>query len=347
MIAVNALVVEPDAGRQRKISEYLDALPVNIRAVTGAAQAGFAVAERVTQIAIISDRLPNGEAVSLCDVLRLAHQRETLHIILVVETIDEGRLTELLRSTIDDYVVWARGESELRLRMESALHRVNAQSMVTEEREFFRRAVIKEEGLSSRILDANLGLRRQYEDLEQTSRTSPISGLLNFHTMLTLLDVEVERALRSFHPLAGFLIAIDHSATIQETVGLEAMNRIMAGVGSRLAAQLRKYDLAGHYYDGNIFVGLPGTNIDRAFLVANRFIRTGDRARVQTAGMGINVTLSIGVSQYRESESRELWLQRAQSALARAQAHGGAHIQREDGTEDAYASYHIGHTGGG
>jgi diguanylate cyclase (GGDEF)-like protein len=327
MAPVNTLVVEPDKDRSTRILAITRSLKLQARLVESAADAGYAVAEAPTEIVIISDRIEDCER--LCDALRLAHEHETLHVIAIVESVEEGRVESLLAASADDIVDWSRGPAELLLRLRVALRAVQRQHSVADEREFFRRAVQLEEDLASKVLDENMGLKALYEKLQDGSRTTPITGLLNFHTMQNALDAEVERSMRSYHPLAGFLLALDHSESLRTRIGLEAINRVMARVGRELTVQLRKYDVAGHYYDGTIFVGLPGTDLDRAYLVANRVHASTVRAKAQSAGLGGDVTMSIGVAQYRENEPRDTWLDRARKALARAQECGGAHIQRE------------------
>jgi diguanylate cyclase (GGDEF)-like protein len=339
MTPVNVLLVEPDEARCGLIEEMLRLLPLNIRSARDSVDAGFAVAEVPTQIVVVSDTLPDSE--KLCEALRLAHEHETLHLILLVGSIDTQRLDSLLIASIDDYVDWSRGRDELFLRVRVAMRKVLKEHTMADEREYFRRAVRLEETLTSRILDENIGLKRRYEKLEEGSRTTPISGLLNFHTMQEALDAEVERSIRSYHPLAGFLFSVDNSTSLREKVGLEAMNRVMAGLGRALTTQLRKYDVAGHYYDGTIFVGLPGTDLDRAYLVANRVQSTTARTRAQSIGLGSEITMSFGVAQYRESEARDSWLHRAQAALRRAQDCGGAHIQREPKPEEYVSRYEM------
>jgi diguanylate cyclase (GGDEF)-like protein len=306
---------------------------LSVRTAEDSNEAGFAVAEVPTEIVIISGKLPESE--KLCEALRLAHEHETLHLIIILDTINQRQVETLLATSVDDFVDWSRGEQELLLRLRVALRKVTREHAVADEREYFRRAVRLEETLTSRILDENIGLKRRYEKLEEGSRTTPITGLLNFHTMQDALDAEVERSMRSYHPLAGFLLSIDDAGHLRRKLGMEALNRVMAGIGRELTIQLRKYDVAGHYYDGTIFVGLPGTDLDRAYLVANRVQASAGRTQTRTAGISPKVTMSIGVAQYRESEARDTWLHRAQQALSRARGCGGAHIQREPEPEEA------------
>ena len=327
MAPVSTLVVEPDRDRSTRILALARSLKLDVRAVDSAAEAGFAVAEKQTEIVIISDRLVDAQR--LCDALRMAHEHETLHIIMVVDSVEQERVEALLAACVDDFADWSRGPGELLLRLRVALRAVEREHVVNDEREYYRRAVHLEEALASRVLDENIGLKAEYEKLQDGSRTTLITGLLNFHTMQDALDAEVERSMRSYHPLAGFLLALDHSESLRRRIGMEAINRVMARIGRELTAQLRKYDVAGHYYDGTIFVGLPGTDLDRAYLVANRVHSASARVRSESGGPGGEVTMSIGVAQYRENEPRDTWLDRARAALTRAQVCGGAHIQRE------------------
>ncbi len=337
MVPYSILLVSPNAELRHAVENTLIDMPVEIASVESAEQAKQSIPETEPQIAIVSDVLAHDECFNLCEVLRKIHRREPFQIILAVTNVDQDLLERALNGLIDDFYITSSPMIDLKLRVQAAIRRLSDHEVVSEEREYYRRAARQEEELTSKVLDETLALREKIETSQQSSRTDPVTGLLREAVLLEEIDTEVERAVRSLNTLSGFIASVDQSGELRRTHGVEAMNRLMGQLGRGFQRGLRKYDLSGHYGKEEILVVLPGTDLLLGEQVAGRFAGVANGLVSRSPGFAGLVTFSFGVAVFADGESREQWLNRVEASLSRARSLGGGRVETEEQPPNAYA----------
>jgi len=337
VVPYSILLVSPHVELRREVENTLINMPVEIASAQSASEAKHLIPATEPQIAIVSDALDYDECINLCEVLRKIHRREPFQIILAVTDVDQDLLERALNGLIDDFYITSTPAVDLKLRVQAAIRRLSDHQVVSEEREYYRRAARQEEELTSKVLDETLALREKVETSEQSSRTDPVTGLLRESVLLEGVVIEVERAVRSLNMLSGFMAAVDQGGDLRHTHGAEAMNRLMRQLGRAFQHGLRKYDLSGHYGNEVILVALPGTDLVLGEQVADRFAGVLDRLASQSPDFFESVTFSFGVTAFRDGESREQWLTRTEASLSRAQSLGGGRVETDEHMPNAYA----------
>ena len=259
---------------------------------------------------------------------------EPFQIVAIVRSGDESRVA--LDSGADDVLLHPVGIDELRVRIHSAIIRLHNQIRIYGERNFFKRAVKKEEELSSKILDKHIVLKEAFQsieaintELEETNRKlkkvarfDVLSGLLNRLSLFTAMDSEIERAHRMNTFLSGIMMDIDHFKAINDNFGHLHGDRVIAEIGHRLRSLLRKYDLAGRYGGEEFFIILPNTNSQQSKMIAERFRLQLQDNPVRFDTVEMTITASFGVAVYRKEESRESWISRADGNMYNAKQSG-------------------------
>lgn len=162
-------------------------------------------------------------------------------------------------------------------------------------------------------------------EAEKLSRFDALTGVLSRRAILESLDEEVERARRHGHSLTCLMLDLDRFKKLNDThghqFGDEALHRV-AQVVSRLC---RTSDHLGRYGGEEFLIILPETRIDGA-------VRFAERVRLAVAETSLDqheerVTLSIGVSEWRDDESSSTMLVAdADRALLEAKAAGRNHV---------------------
>ncbi|HEQ71553.1 MAG TPA: GGDEF domain-containing protein, partial [Spirochaetia bacterium] len=194
----------------------------------------------------------------------------------------------------------------------------------------------QEEQLSSKILDQNIFLKKAFQavakenkelkklkkELEKIAMYDTLSGLLNRLSLFNRLDIEIERAMRAMFPLSGIMLDIDHFKLINDNFGHQCGDLVIREIGERLRNQLRKYDYAGRYGGEEFFIILPNTNLSQAETIGERFRKEIEKSKFICGDEEIAITVSLGISQYRASESREKWIDRADKAMYKAKQMG-------------------------
>ena len=236
----------------------------------------------------------------------------------------------------DDFVPLPCDPEELAARVRAAVARWQAQAGLIKEREFYRIAVAEEERLSSLVLDQNQSLKAAYEkirqlngelekanrELEQLAAYDALSGLLNRRTLFNRIGVEIERATRMNVPLTGLMVDIDRFKGVNDNYGHPCGDLVIREIGVKLQNRLRKYDFAGRYGGEEFFVLLSNSTEVQAERIGDRFRREMAETRFTCNGESFSVTLSIGVARFRDSDTQESWIERADRALYQAKGAG-------------------------
>jgi diguanylate cyclase (GGDEF)-like protein len=191
------------------------------------------------------------------------------------------------------------------------------------------------------LLQTNRQIQKLNEELDRKSKIDTLTHLYNRGAFFEVLRQELNRTRRTIQRekpdakgVAGetpktfsiMMVDVDHFKHVNDTYGHIAGDRVLVRIGELMkdANILRMEDLAGRFGGEEFIVILANTGIEGAMLPATRLaqrlkqeIFTGDKFEQ------FSVTLSIGISEYSESDgNEELVIQRADEALYYAKNHG-------------------------
>jgi diguanylate cyclase (GGDEF)-like protein len=150
-----------------------------------------------------------------------------------------------------------------------------------------------------------------------------LTGLPNRALILDRIDRMLARARRERTPVAALFLDLDDFKDINDALGHNAGDELLAGVGARLASALREGDTVGRLGGDEFVVLVEGASLaEGAEVVAERILdvlRTP--FKISASDVPLAVTASIGVAEGDRAAPEEL-LQDADIALYRAKAAG-------------------------
>jgi diguanylate cyclase (GGDEF)-like protein len=287
------------------------------------------------------------QGMHLCREFRNLYFERPLEVIALGHQEDIPSIRRALEEGADDFLLLPADEREVELKLLAAVLRLKQQSFLYDEREFYRRAVRKEEELSSKVLDQNVRLRRKYDkieddyraleeansDLERIARFDVLSGLLNRLSLFGMIEVEIDRAQRSSSPLCGIMLDIDCFKRINDTLGHGCGDKVIERLGALLRNSVRKYDHVGRYGGEEFFVVLPATDLYHAEQFAERLREAVNETSVQCEkDPEVRFTISMGVAEYR-GQSRDEWIGQADQAMYLAKKRGRDRTEIYDASE--------------
>ncbi len=168
------------------------------------------------------------------------------------------------------------------------------------------------------------GIAIHNASLYEMATTDMMTTLKIHHFFQALLIEELERARNSGRPLSLIMADIDHFKNFNDTYGHQAGDRIIINVAHVIRESIRQIDTASRYGGEEFAIILPGTDSEEAMLVADR-IRLGvEKEAIDYNGQKLNVTISLGVTEYdmnTDRESKEI-LSRADKALYQSKKNG-------------------------
>ncbi|MBN1649570.1 MAG: diguanylate cyclase [Spirochaetales bacterium] len=323
------LYISRNKALQKKIKSLLSEEEYELYAADSYANAAKVIDQHNIAIVLVKD---NNTA-----YLKIRNQfySRPIQIIYLPDTGED--ISRLLNIGYDDFVKYPFDDLELQFRVKAAFIRYQQQLNIIEERNFFRQAVKKEEALSARILDRHLHLKQAFLDIEQLNeelsqsnerleriaRYDLLSGLLNRMSLFSMIEIEIERSIRTIISLSGMMIDIDNFKKINDDHGHLLGDTAIKIFGEQLRNSLRKYDHPGRYGGEEFFVILPNTDSNQAFHIAERFRETlAETIIAEIEGKNIVITVSIGIAQFRKGEGSKNWISRSDKALYEAKKAG-------------------------
>jgi diguanylate cyclase (GGDEF)-like protein len=159
----------------------------------------------------------------------------------------------------------------------------------------------------------NAGL---FAQLQRSAVTDSLTGAYNTRFFYEVLGRETARADRYCTPLSLLMIDVDTFKRINDTFGHIVGNKVLTEVARTLANTVRNTDFVFRCGGDEFAVILPGTDLDGAMHVAEKILHRVDAGEILTSmGYSGPVTVSIGLSEYRQASHFETLVAEADEAL--------------------------------
>lgn len=166
-------------------------------------------------------------------------------------------------------------------------------------------------------------LKDKNKILQEQSSRDPLTGLYNRRVCKERLDIEFERFKRYHTSFSILFLDIDHFKNVNDTFGHDAGDRALKGIAQCTGDVLRKVDILSRYGGEEFVVILFETDIVRAVTVAEKLRGLIEATQFEYKGKVVPITVSIGVSTVRETDTDpDQVINRADALLYRAKNTG-------------------------
>jgi len=194
-----------------------------------------------------------------------------------------------------------------------------------------RDALLKtnEELLAARqeVLKTNAQLEQRVKErtaaLEKMAIVDPLTDTYRRHHVLTLLDIELKRMMRSQRSLTVAMIDLDDFKEINDGQGHLAGDVVLKNVGALLGEVFRDSDIVGRFGGEEFVILMPECDQAEGLKAVERFFVAlrGKRFDVGSS-TALTVSCSAGLAQASNDLSAEALLDRADQAMYRAKHKG-------------------------
>jgi len=169
-----------------------------------------------------------------------------------------------------------------------------------------------------------LAQKNEIKMLKQQVVRDGMTHLINHQHFLELLSQEISRAERYKHPLSLLMADIDLFKAINDDFGHPAGDRVIKAVAGSLQQEMRESDHVARYGGEEYAIILPDTQIQDAYIVAERIRKTIDSLRIKYEDKLIHFTMSLGIACFQPEEkiASDKLIKRADSALYHAKKQG-------------------------
>jgi diguanylate cyclase (GGDEF)-like protein len=260
------------------------------------------------RIAILDCFMPGLGGLDLCEIIRARDQVQAyVYTILLSAADDRSDVLKGFELGADDYLRKPFDDLELRARLK----------------------------VGERIIRNQEGLAEARAALEFEASHDPLLQLWNRKAILNLLNTELSRAMRSQTPLGIFFIDLDSFKSVNDTYGHLVGDDVLRSAAAKMSSAVREYDHVGRYGGEEFLVVLPNCTSEAAQEIAERVRQHFAAAPIAIGSLLVNITISIGVSQWHVGQEVNDLLSRADIALYRAKENGRNRVEVDSGANDA------------
>jgi diguanylate cyclase (GGDEF)-like protein len=133
-------------------------------------------------------------------------------------------------------------------------------------------------------------------ELRQAAALDPLTGAMSRKAFRSQVGRAIALAARARSNLAVFAIDLDYFKAVNDTYGHATGDAVLRSVVNAAKAELRKSDDIGRLGGEEFAVLLPGAHLRHAVEVAERIRARIERTPVDTDGIAVHTTASIGVA---------------------------------------------------
>ncbi|MFV2067724.1 MAG: GGDEF domain-containing protein, partial [Pirellulales bacterium] len=149
--------------------------------------------------------------------------------------------------------------------------------------------------------------------------------------------------LRSFverhgQPFVLSVFDVDRFKSLNDSAGHSAGDAVLAMLGRLMRECRRGTDHVARIGGEEFVLLVPRCHLDQAELIAERYRQRIESARLKFSGHDLKVTISAGIAEYRDGESKGALLARADAAMYAAKRAGGNRVCRHDHIADLSAT---------
>ncbi|MHC8491091.1 sensor domain-containing diguanylate cyclase [Thalassospira sp. SM2505] len=175
-------------------------------------------------------------------------------------------------------------------------------------------------------LVAYLTVRNYQNRLEELASRDKLTGSLNRQVFDMVFDQATKTAKRQKTPLSVMCFDLDGFKSINDTYGHPGGDAVLRDVLTSIRMNVRESDLICRWGGDEFVVMFPETGRQDAMTKARELADKIREAPVRFGRDKILVTISAGVTEYRESEDLDTLMARVDNALYTAKASGRDHI---------------------
>jgi diguanylate cyclase (GGDEF)-like protein/PAS domain S-box-containing protein len=157
------------------------------------------------------------------------------------------------------------------------------------------------------------------EKLQKLATIDSLTGICNRYKINEEIEIEIGRNKRYDESFALAMLDIDHFKRVNDTFGHEVGDYVLQEVSKIVTKEIRESDRFGRWGGEEFMLILPKLSKKEALHVSEKLRSKIESYDFKDAG---HITISIGVTVFEPSDSKENLLKRADNALYKAKDEG-------------------------
>ncbi|WP_133468729.1 GGDEF domain-containing protein [Paraglaciecola marina] len=201
--------------------------------------------------------------------------------------------------------------------------RVSAQALITEELSGTRNwyiliGIMLLITVITMLLMQTIRNRRLARKLEKLATIDDLTGLMNRRQILECVETQLTETKARGESLSLALVDIDWFKQINDKFGYFTGDKVLKLFSELCVENLSEEFLLGRIGEEEFLIIMPDTHRNKAYLALEHLRRAMREVSEKVNMPDLDVTLSAGICEYKESDTSDIMLQLASTALYRA-----------------------------
>ncbi|WP_457676268.1 diguanylate cyclase [Thiolapillus sp.] len=195
----------------------------------------------------------------------------------------------------------------------------------SQEQELIQAAEEKTERLIQRLNELETEteqLRQKVSTHSLQALTDTLTGIPNRYAYEERLNQEYSRWKRYHQPLSLMVVDIDNFKHINDKYGHRAGDKALRIIANQLQKMTRETDLIARYGGDEFVLLLPETSAKGAMRIAEKLLEAVESCAFHFREKKVTITISCGVSEFKEGDSPADAFERADQALYKSKHQG-------------------------
>ena len=180
-------------------------------------------------------------------------------------------------------------------------------------------------------------IRKSLSQAEQRANTDTLTDLPNCRAVEGFLRAAQITAMETGEPLGLLIMDVDHFKKFNDNFGHGVGDQVLRLLANVLRERLRQNDLPGRFGGEELIAVLPGANLSVCETVAERIRGSIAECKITRRSTGEilpEITVSIGIAQFRLGEPVAQLIERCDAALYLAKRTGRNRVVTETRLEE-------------
>jgi len=172
-------------------------------------------------------------------------------------------------------------------------------------------------------------LEEKLKEAKKEAKTDDLTNMLNKKALNDELEKQEQFFKRHNRNYSVIFFDIDHFKNVNDTYGHDAGDVILKSVGLVLNRYSRDIDIVGRFGGEEFVIIAPDTDKDGAYTFAEKIRKIIQKTKFMYKKTRINITISGGVAERKETNSMQETLKLADERLYKAKKNGRNRIEAE------------------
>jgi len=169
---------------------------------------------------------------------------------------------------------------------------------------------------------SHIEIEAAMETIRELAIRDELTGLFNRRHLMELLDDEKNRSSRGGPLFCVAILDIDHFKKVNDVYGHLAGDAVLLAVATSIHRTMRNTDFCGRYGGEEFLLIYTQTNTNGALNSAERLRSVIENMRFPEIDHDFRLTVSLGLTEYRQNEDTQKVISRADAAMYRAKDNG-------------------------